>query len=273
MAAIAHGFSPSFSLIRGAASVHSSCPRALSRSDVQGAFRASPLGLRMAGDAKATKSRYTYISKPAGKIGFLVNIWKNEAENQRGRGWLSSTEEEMIELQRVAATSQQLQEGMRTIMQKAVAEKAAEANGGVMPDSIPEYIVNLNVIVAISGGFGSACALYTKKEDWLEIEYLVANTQMDGQFDAQKDVVKHLVGPALCPELTLAALRFECPELIRGGPVVGAHARDSVRRAYGPRVPRAEGRRGVQRVHRLLGINSKIGASAPSFQCKPPDDV
>lgn len=85
-----------------------------------------------------------------------------------------------------------------------------------MPDSIPEYIVNLNVIVAISGGFGSACALYTKKEDWLEIEYLVANTQMDGQFDAQKDVVKHLVGPALCPELTLAALRFECPELIRG---------------------------------------------------------
>lgn len=150
----------------------------------------------MAGDAKATKSRYTYISKPAGKIGFLVNIWKNEAENQRGRGWLSSTEEEMIELQRVAATSQQLQEGMRTIMQKAVAEKAAEANGGVMPDSIPEYIVNLNVIVAISGGFGSACALYTKKEDWLEIEYLVANTQMDGQFDAQKDVVKHLVAEA-----------------------------------------------------------------------------
>mmetsp|Transcript_45362 Transcript_45362/g.71145 ORF Transcript_45362/g.71145 Transcript_45362/m.71145 type:complete len:131 (-) Transcript_45362:79-471(-) len=95
---------------------------------------------------------------------------------------------------------------MPVLMQKAAAEKAAESNGGVMPESIPDSIKKLEVLAAISVGAGSACALYTKGEDHVMIEHLIANTKMGGQFDAQKYLVDQIVAQgkeAGLPEIRL----------------------------------------------------------------------
>lgn len=134
------------------------------------------------------------MSAPA-KISFLVNSWKTLAENPSPR-WKLSSNEEMVELQRAAATVEQMKKYIPTIKLRETAEKAAEANGGTMPASIPEHIATLRVLGAISAGFGSAAAMYSTKDKVLEVTMLVAKTQGEGQYEAQKSVVTKLLADA-----------------------------------------------------------------------------
>jgi hypothetical protein len=131
---------------------------------------------------------YKIVSSGTGRIAFMVNGWKNQAENAFALGWTDSTEAEMIRMQRVRATADAGKDVMPLLMQKAAAEQA----GVTSQENLPPAIRGLNVVAAVSVGSGSACVLFTKEPEFIRIDYLLANTQAAGQSMAQQTLIRHV---------------------------------------------------------------------------------
>ncbi|EKX55024.1 hypothetical protein GUITHDRAFT_131968 [Guillardia theta CCMP2712] len=165
----------------------------------------------MMAQADATESQtYKFIRNSAARTAFILNNWKAYAENSRALGWTSSSTEAMIKLQRESATADVMKAMVPMIMQKAAADKAAEENGS-MPASIPQNIAKLNVIAAVSVGAGSSAAVYTKGEGFYTVEYIVANTQMTGQFESQVALLNEVAREA--KEEGVKEIRLACNSL------------------------------------------------------------
>ena len=132
-------------------------------------------------------SDHRIVTSGTGRIAYMVNGWKSQAENAFALGWTDSTEAEMIRMQRVWATADASKNVMPLLMQKATAEQA-----GASAANLPPSIRSLSVAAAVSVGSGSACMLYTQEADFIRIDYLLANTQAAGQALAQAALVRHV---------------------------------------------------------------------------------
>jgi len=159
-------------------------------------------------NAKATETPWKTVKDTAARTAFVLNQWKNVAENSRSLGWTSSSEEAMMKLRREAATADAMKSAMPALMKRATIDKAVQETGSA-PAGIPDEITNLGVTLAVSVGSGSACALYYRSPDksFYRIDHLVANTAMAGQLDTQRFVVHEIVNEAKeagVPEVRLA---------------------------------------------------------------------
>jgi hypothetical protein len=147
--------------------------------------------------AAGTTAPWKTVKNTAARTAFVLNQWKNVAENSRTLGWTSSSEEAMMKLRREAATADCLKNVIPTLMKRATLDKAI-AEVGKAPEGMPLEITNLGVTLAVSVGAGSACALYFKcpEKKFFRIENIVANTAMAGQLESQKYVIQEIVKDA-----------------------------------------------------------------------------
>jgi hypothetical protein len=165
------------------------------------ALRASVVSLTcrlgQAQTAAGTNAPWKTVKNTAARTAFVLNQWKNVAENSRTLGWTSSSEEAMMKLRREAATADVLKNVIPTLMKRATIDKAM-AEVGKAPEGMPMEITNLGVTLAVSVGAGSACALYFKcpEKKFFRIEHIVANTAMAGQLESQKYVIQEIVKDA-----------------------------------------------------------------------------
>eukprot|EP00802_Teleaulax_amphioxeia_P026770 Tamp_27925.p2 GENE.Tamp_27925~~Tamp_27925.p2 ORF type:complete len:250 (-),score=65.32 Tamp_27925:86-835(-) len=163
--------------------------------------------------AAGTEAPWKIVKNTAARTAFVLNQWKNVAENSRSLGWTSSSEEAMMKLRREAATADAMKAVIPALMKRATLDKAI-AEVGKAPEGMPDEITNLGVTLAVSVGAGSACALYYKcpeKKFWC-IEQLVANTAMAGQLESQVHVIQEIAKDAKeegVPEVRMASCCYD----------------------------------------------------------------
>ena len=159
-----------------------------------------------------TDTPWKLLKNTAARTAFVLNQWKNVAENARNLGWTSSSEEAMIKLRREAGTADAMKIVIPKLMQRAVMDKAIQENGKA-PDGVGD-VQHLGMTLAISVGSGSACALYHKSPDnaFWRIDHLVTNTAMPGQLATQRFVVQEVAKEAEelgVPEVRLASACYD----------------------------------------------------------------
>ena len=121
----------------------------------------------------------------------MVNQWKSQAENKYSLGITDSSEATMLQLQRVRASADLSKTVVALLLQKAAAEKTAAEQG-----SMSAAAKGPGVVAAVSAGAGSACAIYTRDTGSIRIDFVLANTQAEGQSDAQRATIAHILALA-----------------------------------------------------------------------------
>ena len=172
------------------------------------------VGIQASADGKMP---WRTVKDSAAKTAFVLNQWKNVAENSRNLGWTSSSEEAMIKLRREGATADAMKHVVPMLMKRATVDKTIQETGNA-PAGIPDEITNLGVTWAISVGSGSACALYYKSPDnaFYHIDYIVANTAMAGQLASQCFVVQEVVREAKVAGVPEVRLSCTCCDEMTG---------------------------------------------------------